>query len=91
MAGEPRNVIAYKNLPGSNPITFSLVVWMMLDYYNASDLVWGVVLTCLVALWVIILYDKCTMHQHVLSFTGKSLTSSAEGTTSNEHRKGLHS
>lgn len=52
--------ISPKNLPPSLPILTTAVVYLLLDKFNASQLVWGIVITLLVIYWLSVLFAVIT-------------------------------
>jgi len=48
-----RKVIDTKNLPTRFPLIFSIVVYLLLDRFNVSDLIWGISITAVMLIWII--------------------------------------
>ena len=44
--------IDYKNLPHTLPVNFTLMMWLLLDRFQAPGWVWGVVGTVVVLAWI---------------------------------------
>lgn len=51
-----RKVIAFKYLPSRLPITFSILVWLLLDRFKPTDLWTGATYCFLVVLWIICIF-----------------------------------
>jgi hypothetical protein len=49
-------VISPKILPSRPPVTFSLVVWLLLEYYGVHGTWRGVALALLVVVWVLVVF-----------------------------------
>ena len=43
-----------KNLPVKFPVTFTLILWLYLDKYNAPEWILAVIATLMIILWAII-------------------------------------
>ena len=46
-----------KNTPSKAPITFSLVLYLCMDKWNAPEWLWGVVGVIMIIIWIVILID----------------------------------
>jgi len=46
-----RKVVDRKNLPVYFPVQLTIIAYLLLDKFNASGLVWGIVGTLFVILW----------------------------------------
>jgi hypothetical protein len=55
-----KKVISYKNLPAKIPLTQSAVCLLALDYYNASEWVWGAAATFFSIIWIVRIVRVCT-------------------------------
>jgi multisubunit Na+/H+ antiporter MnhE subunit len=44
--------VSPKNLPTRLPFLFSAVIWLLLDRFQASDLISGIVYTLLAIIWI---------------------------------------
>jgi len=49
---EGKKVISYKNMPSQLPWTLTAIVWLLLDRFQASDVVIAVAWTVIVLLWI---------------------------------------
>jgi hypothetical protein len=45
-------VISYKNIPSRLPLSSTVLYWLVLDYYKASPIFWGVFFTVATVLWL---------------------------------------
>lgn len=59
----PKKVIHSRNQPRKAPINTTLVVAMALKVFNAPELVIGMVVTVMLALWILFLYDLITFKE----------------------------
>lgn len=57
---ENRKVIKSKYLPSRIPTIPTLSIVMALDYWNAPQWLWGVMLTLLGIVWISVIYQKVT-------------------------------
>jgi hypothetical protein len=57
---EKRKVISRKNLPTRLPIWPTAIIWLLMDYYNASDITHGVVWTIWAILWIVVIVNFWT-------------------------------
>jgi hypothetical protein len=57
---ENKKVIKSKYLPTHLPVASTLLYIIALDYWNAPQWVWGVVVTLLSMNWLLVIYNKFT-------------------------------
>jgi len=47
-----KKVVSRENLPTNLPIRFTILIWLLLDRLQVSQLVWGVGLSLIFLVWV---------------------------------------
>ena len=52
-----KKVISFNNLPPKSPIVSTGVAYLFLDKFDASGLVWGIVGTVFVLVWIVWIVD----------------------------------
>jgi hypothetical protein len=57
---EKRKVIITKNLPGRYPLQLTVIVYLVLDKFNADGWVWGVCGAFMFILWLAAIFDNAT-------------------------------
>lgn len=56
MEDKERKVISVKNFPARPPIYTTIIIWLVMDRLNASQLAYGIVGTLVFVLWVYSIY-----------------------------------
>ena len=64
-------VISYKQLPTRYPTHLTLTCWLLLDRLHADRLLYGIIGTLLVILWVICIYASWKEEQYNVKFEDK--------------------
>jgi hypothetical protein len=58
-----KKVIARSNLPTKLPLCPTMCAYLMLDRFEASDLICGGVATLFCIVWILVIYSVCTEKQ----------------------------
>ena len=49
---EKKKVLSYSNLPSRLPVLHTVVLYILLDFYDAREWVWGVVGVIMCLVWI---------------------------------------
>jgi len=58
-----KKLIVIKNTPSKLPILGTVVYTFLMHYYNVSDLWWGIYITLMAILWILVIWIMCNQER----------------------------
>jgi hypothetical protein len=58
-----QKVVSYKQLPSKLPFGFTAIVYLLVDKFQPSDLIRGIIIGFIVLLWLAALYQKFVVEE----------------------------